>query len=525
MKLIGYFSGETSQRSNLPNAQLVASLNTTGGSHIPSIALDLSKPFDGLPKGGMASLLIGNKRKHVVEDEVGDAEDAHIPKRTQTVAITNGGIVQPREEGKIIETPEFIRPAVINPSMSVSNVRLAVPRVRSFVQTIIDPSGQPISAKPDSSGSNAQTEVSEEHIIFEARNSTSMIRGEPTKITVTRKSQALWVDYVPKAVLLATGNNNFWCAACEDGSLVLYTSSGRRLTNPLIVEAQPVFVASRGWWLLCVTASGLCHVWNLKTLKSPHPSVSVAPILDIANVPQNDKLVTGESITEAGLNSEGTIVVSLTNGEGYAYSRDLQCWQRLTETWWAVGSQYWDSTGSAARVQADSSSASAATTAVQVSSGVIPHLERRTTQEVLMQGRGRFLQRILKALLNREGFEGFETQVSIAHLENRMAGAIVLEAKEEFKQYLMMYVRRIGAEGLKGKVEEVCKELMGSMMENEDGEEEDLSSLGGGGGRWGVGDVIAGWNKRELLESVVLVLGVSFFPAYSHYPNMKKQLT
>lgn len=457
----------------------------------------------------MASLLIGNKRKHVaINEDDGDAEDGHVPKRTQTVAITNGGTAQTRDETKAFETPEFIRPAVINPSMSVSTVRLAVPRVRSFVQTIIDSSGQHISAKPDSTGTNAQTEVSEEHIIFEARNSTSMTRGEPTRITVTRKSQTLWIDFVPKAVLLATGNNNFWCAACEDGCIVLYTSSGRRLANPLIVEAQPVFLASRGWWLLCVTASGLCHVWNLKTLKAPHPPISVAPILDIADTAQNDKLLPGESIAEAGLNSEGTIVMSLTNGEGYAYSRDLQCWQRLTEAWWAVGSQYWDSTGSAARVQADSSSnAAAATTAVQVSSGVIPHLERRTTQEVLMQGRGRFLRRILKALLNREGYEGFETQVSISHLENRMAGAMALEAKEEFKQYLMMYVRRIGAEGLKGKVEEVCKDLMGDMMENDDGEEEDILQTGGGGGRWGVGADILGWNKRELLKSVVLVLG------------------
>lgn len=126
-----------------------------------------------------------------------------------------------------------------------------------------------------------------------------------------------------------------------------------------------------------------------------------------------------------------------------------------------------------------------------------------------MHGRGRFLQRILKALLNREGFENFETQVSISHLENRMAGAVVLGAKEEFKQYLMMYVRRIGAEGLKGKVEEVCKELMGDMMENEDGDDEAVGLTGGGGGRWGVGDDIVGWNKRELLKNVILVLGES----------------
>ena len=501
------------QRSNLPNAQLLASINTAGGAHLHSVSLDLSKPFDGLPKGGMASLLIGNKRKYVaVNEEEADGEDGHIPKRTQTAAITNGTVVEPREETKYLETPEFIRPAVVNPSMSVSSVRLAVPRVRSFVQTVIDSSGQPISAKPDSER-NCPTEFSEEHIIFEARNSVTINR-EPTRITVTRKSQTLWVDYVPKAVLLASGNSNFWCAACEDGSLVLYSISGRRIINPIIVEAQPVFLASRGWWLLCVTGNGLCHVWNVKTLKVPHPPVSVAPILDIANTPQNEKLMPGESITEAALNSDGMIIMTLTNGEGFTYSRDLHCWQRLTEAWWAVGSQYWDSTGSATRVQPDSANAggaTSATAAAQVSSGIIPHLERRTTQEVLMQGRGRFLQRILKNLINREGFEGFETQVSIAHLENRMAGAIALGAKEEFKQYLMMYVRRIGAEGLKGKVEEICKELMGDTMEDEDGQEnEGEQNGGGGGGRWGVGDEIVGWNKRELLKGVILVLGTCF---------------
>ena len=89
-----------------------------------------------------------------------------------------------------------------------------------------------------------------------------------------------------------------------------------------------------------------------------------------------------------------------------------------------------------------------------------------------------------------------------------MAGAIVLGAKEEFKQYLMMYVRRIGAEGLKGKVEEICKELMGDLLEDEDEREEDS---GGGGGRWGIGDEIVGWNKRELLKNVILVLGKFLF--------------
>ena len=39
--------------------------------------------------------------------------------------------------------------------------------------------------------------------------------------------------------------------------------------------------------------------------------------------------------------------------------------------------------------------------------------------------------------------------MSIAHLENRIAAAQTLGAKDEFRVYLIMYAKRIGAEGLR----------------------------------------------------------------------------
>jgi protein HIRA/HIR1 len=39
---------------------------------------------------------------------------------------------------------------------------------------------------------------------------------------------------------------------------------------------------------------------------------------------------------------------------------------------------------------------------------------------------------MIKSLLSREGFEGFESGVSIAHLENRVAAAMLLGAKKNF---------------------------------------------------------------------------------------------
>lgn len=76
--------------------------------------------------------------------------------------------------------------------------------------------------------------------------------------------------------------------------------------------------------------------------------------------------------------------------------------------------------------------------------------------------------------------------MSVAHLENRMAAAVALGAKEEFKNYLFMYVRRIAAEGMKGKVEELLRDFMGRVDVSEDDEDEEEND-----------DEIVGWNKRN----------------------------
>ena len=79
-------------------------------------------------------------------------------------------------------------------------------------------------------------------------------------------------------------------------------------------------------------------------------------------------------------------------------------WLRLSDSWWAVASQYWDASGlkppPGSNVQ-----------------GTIGLLERRTDDEVLKMGRGRYFQRVLKTTMLKEGFKGLEAAVSIGHLE------------------------------------------------------------------------------------------------------------
>lgn len=516
--------------SSLPQSNLVTGSSNTAKNDAPQSILDLSKPYDGLPRGGLAAMLLGNKRKAIPLEE--GEEEEHVSKRPNLgqngpIPIMINGVnglepaMQMPQASGIVPTPDFIRPAVINPIMSVSQVRLAVPKIRSHILRSLDRGTLPPS-KGTSNGTNGVEESmkASEDIIFEAQNAVTTAAPvhikDPTRISATKRGVTLWHDYLPKAVILVTGNKNFWAAACEDASIYTWTPAGRRVFNALVLESQPVIIECRGWWLLCITAVGMCYVWNLKTLASPHPPVSLGPILEIAVHSLGTHTTSGPGVTSAHLNSTGKIIVTLSNGDGYMYSPLMFVWQRLSEAWWAVGSQYWNtndssisslqSTGVGPDAKRDGSIG-----ASNISAGIIPHLERHTTNEVLLKGRAFHLQRLVKALLSKEGFEGFEAGVSIAHLENRVAAAMQLGAKDEFRIYLFMYAKRLGAEGLKTKVEELLRSLLGGILQDD----KDDPSHEKGEGWYSEDEKLCGWDRKDLVKEVVLILGLSLFSCFA----------
>ena len=511
--------------SSLPRPQLMASSSVPGAQNDqPQTVLDLSKPFDGLPKGGLSTLLLGNKRRLAAVEGV---EEDHVDKRiaiasqngaVPVLANTMNGLTPARtiaaSSGQQ-PTPEFIRPSVINASLTVSQIRLAVPKVRShIIQTYggVGNTGRSTTNGPDSTSNSAGLT----ELMIEARNPLpNPITGrtneqDACRVFVTKRGQPVFQDYLPKSALLLTGNKEFWSIACEDASIYAWTPAGRRLINALVLDSQPVILECQDQWLLCVTATGMCHVWDMKSLTSPHPPISLAPLLDIAVHSLQDHPTKGPAVTSARLNSEGRIIITLSNGEGYAYSPAMYVWQRLSELWWMVGSQYWNSTDSSVGNLRSTSALGNDTSSSNVSAGVIPFLERTTTNEVLARGRAQLLNRLVKQLLSKEGFEGFESGVSIAHLENRIAAAMMLGAKDEFQVYLYMYAKRIGAEGLKMKVEELLRGLLGGMYEDVDGEIEAIepSLRTSEDRRWdNKTEKLCGWPRRELLKGVILILG------------------
>ena len=501
--------------SSLPQTRLVNASSTVQALDAPQTILDLSKPFDGLPKGGLATLLLGNKRKYA---HIDGEEDGHVEKKIALTSqkgavpiLVNGpdGLLpaetQPAVTGQL-PTPDFIRPAVLNPVLMVSQLRLAVPKVRTYIVQGGDSAGNPVEISADKVKAD---------LVFEARNPAAQsLTGraqdrEPCRITLTRRDQPLWQDFLPRTVLLVSGTKDFWAAADEAGCIYVWTPAGRRLVNAMVMEAQPVILACYNRWLLCITAIGMCYVWDVKTMSSPHPPVSMAPILDAALHSLTTHPVAAPAITSARLNSEGRIIIALSNGDGYAYSPQMYIWQRLSEVWWAVGSQYWNTTDSS--VGDISKQQNGNDTATNVSAGVVPFLERNTTNETLLRGRAYFLQRLIKVLLSREGYESLESGTSIAHLENRVAAAMMLGAKEEFRLYLLMYAKRLGAEGLRLKVEELLRTLLGGILEEprDNSLRPSVNKNAVADRAWqGDDDKICGLTREELLKDVVLLLGM-----------------
>ena len=536
--------------ANLPKPQLQASVRAGGTSDDPAgKTLDLSKPYDGFPKGGLASLLLGNKRKYAETDGDNDEERKRAEKRVQAVQATGATpIVNNTPDGLVptssatsrrspAEVPEVLRPAIINPSLSVAQTRLAVPQVRTLILRPLDITKsaddlQTSTATTEPSNANANTD-NDTPLVLEARNASGPSRTgraqdrEPARLSLTKRNQILWQDFLPRAILLTTGNRNFWAAACEDGSLHLWTPAGRRLVAPIILEAQAVILDCRGWWLMAVTAVGMVYVWNVRKMeKRSGLPVSLAPVLDAAGtvMGMSGQLTASPALMFARMNSNGVVICGMSNGEGYAYNSSMGTWQRLSEGWWAVGSQYWNTLDRSSAAAATTTTTSSSSTAVgtktnvvdllsgvapeNISAGILPLLERHTTTHALLKGRAYFLQRLFRSLLSAEGYEGLETTVSISHLEHRLAATQMLGARDEFKVALVMYAKRIGSEGMRGRVEELLRGLMGpGLYEDEEDGNGDGDGGTGDGEVWGEGDEIVGWKREELLREVVVVLG------------------
>lgn len=406
--------------------------------------IEFSEPSSAVPPGGVSMLGITNKRKKL------ELTGAYDNKRLRYDNETH-----------------YIRPVSLSFSSELARVRLGVPKIRTFFIRHGD----------------------EKDNILEIRNSGDQ-EQEPTTVLITCNGDLVFRDFLPKFGHLATGTGNkFWSVATEDGTIYLYSPTGRRLLPGIVVGTPLSFLESQNDFLMAITCTGLMYIWNVDTLTAVNSAVSVAPLLDNETSASEDSIVKGPCITQCGVTSKGKAIITLTNGDGFIYSEGMKTWLRVSEAWWAFGSQYWGSSHiEKARGKPKSSEKS--------DGGVVGLIEHRTNQETMLKagGRAKLLQRLAKNRMLREGYENFEKCTSTSHLENRVSAAILAESSEELRTFLKMYAIRLAAEGLTKKLEELCSELLGPTVKNSKSVK-----------KWE--NTLCGIDKHELLKEIILAVG------------------
>ncbi|TFK41500.1 WD40 repeat-like protein [Crucibulum laeve] len=302
---------------------------------------------------------------------------------------------------------------------------------------------------------SADVEGGEE--VFEGRNEED---GGGTDVTFVNGKQTLWLDYLPSPALALKATSSFCAAAMQDGCVNVYSHTGRRLMPTLSLGCPCSMIEGTKHALVVLTSAGQLYCWNIKKQCAFFPPVSVLPLLAMSP---------NHTITAVNVRPNGAPVVSCSNGVVYSYDVSLSTWIKVTERWWAEGSDVWQG-----RQRSNSSAR-----------GILTSIEGSVTGTPDDNG------------ADKHRPTWWSTALTLGHLETKLHSARLLDSQQEYKPILLVYAKKIADEGFRAKGEELIKELFGPVY-------------------WKPGREDSGWSptvvgllKRDLLRDVLSVFARS----------------
>ncbi|KAL5498482.1 HIR1 [Sanghuangporus vaninii] len=334
--------------------------------------------------------------------------------------------------------------------------------------------------------------VTETGDTLEARNSED--GSEPSEITFfsSKEKTVQWLDFLPIPVLSICASSRFCAAAMEDGSINVYTLTGRRIVPTLTLGSPVAFLDAAKHFLMAITTSGQVYVWNTKTCSALHPPTSLLPLL--APTPPSPSNPNGVSptVVSASIRPNGSPLVYLSTGYALTYDSALLSWIRVGDSWWASGSSVWKGR------QRTSANATPGGTG----NGVVASIEARIAELVGSP---------VDAEKPRPIWWG--AAMTLGHLESRMHAARVLGSAPEYRQALLLYAKVIADEGFRGKAEEVLRDFYGPVYWRP-GKTEDS---------WCPS--VLGIQKRDLAKEVLTIFARSktLFKLAQDYQDMLKK--
>ncbi|GJJ10789.1 hypothetical protein Clacol_005017 [Clathrus columnatus] len=285
--------------------------------------------------------------------------------------------------------------------------------------------------------------------------------GRPTEVLFVSNKQTQWLDYLHSPVIALAVTTDFCAVAMADGSLNVYSHTGRKMMLTITLTAPISFLEAAKSHLMAVTASGDLTVWNVKTQKAGFPPTSILPLFTEPNI----------TIVNVGVRTNGIPIINLSSGVAHSYDPSLLAWVRISQGWWADGSDAW--TGR----QRNNSFIS--------SRGIVAILEAGITE--LLPDR---------SLESIERATWWNAAKTLGHLEERQAASKLLDSPAEFKHSLLLYAKKLSEEGFRGKAEELIRELFGPVYWRPNSNRDE---------KWD--PYVVGLSKRDLLREVLNIFG------------------
>ncbi|KAF8631486.1 hypothetical protein AX15_002373 [Amanita polypyramis BW_CC] len=293
--------------------------------------------------------------------------------------------------------------------------------------------------------------------VLEARNADD-VAGTNEVMLVSGK-QIQWLDYLPFPILGLKATSFFCAVAMQDDSVNVYSHTGRRLMPTMSLGSPCAFIDGNKHSLMVITSSGQLYSWNIKKQTTYFQPISVLPLL--ASSPNH-------VISSAIVRPNGVPIINTSNGTAYSYDISLSTWIKISERWWADGSDAWQGRQRAANSGANRGVMSMVESSVN---GTPPPDE---------------------VSADKRKPEWWNAALTLGHLETKLHATRLLDSPQEYKQALLVYAKRIADEGFRAKGEELIKELFGPMYWRPGREE-------------GWTPTVAGMAKRDLLREVLLV--------------------
>lgn len=358
-----------------------------------------------------------------------------------------------KKQKKDLDPIDFLDTSLIMPLVAFSKIRLATPKIRlSF------------NYKP----------LQNQNLIFEVKNGSGN-EQRPSIVRLLSKAEdgekVLFQDFIPKFITICTSGDNFWAFCTSDGFLYVYSDAGKRILPPLCLGMTCSFLEACSSYLLCLTSIGQLYCWNIEEKKLHFPTNTIFPLLNPSLRYSDDILTRAENVTICAVTSHGVPLVTLSNGDGYMFDKDLETWLLISDGWWAYGSQYWDMAntnnlqGTAFpddkrdSMWSSGNASQLASTIKEDKKSIINFIERRTNDELSRKGRIKNLQRFARTILMKEGYENMEEIVTLSHLENRLLVTLRLQEDTEFSKTLVIYCIRLSELGYTDRLDDVLSWL------------------------------------------------------------------